>query len=299
MGRVSGTRGEAMSEYHTPVLLTEAIGALFIKPGGRYVDATAGGGGHAVEIVRRGGELLAIDEDSDATRETTKRLKETGLKGWKVVQGNFADIAELVRTHGWEEVDGILFDLGVSSHQLDTPARGFSYRFPEAPLDLRLSQNNPVTAQDIINSYSENDLYEIFSTLGEEKHSRTIARAISVSRAVKKITTAGDLTKIVQTIVGDAQVSATLSRVYQAVRMEVNHELDTLKAGLAGAEACLQSDGRLVVISFHSLEDRIVKLWMRRMSFETITKKPITASDTELCENRRARSAKLRVARKK
>jgi 16S rRNA (cytosine1402-N4)-methyltransferase len=287
-----------MSAYHTPVLFAEAIDALRIKQKGRYVDATAGGGGHAAEIVRRGGELLAIDEDIDAVGEVTKQLQAVGCGSFRVVQGNFKDIADIIHTNGWDTVDGILFDLGVSSHQLDTPARGFSYRFPEAPLDLRLSQDNPVTAKDIINGYREDDLYEIFSKLGEEKHSRTIARAISVSRAVKIISTAGDLKEIVQSIVGQQNVSATLSRVYQAIRMEVNHELEALKAGLAGAEACLHTDGRLVVISFHSLEDRIVKLWMRRSSFEIVTKKPITATQKELYDNKRARSAKLRVVRK-
>lgn len=288
-----------MSQYHTPVLFTEAIDALEIKPGGRYVDATAGGGGHAAEIIRQGGELLAIDIDCEAIEEITKKLTGTGLKGWHVAHGNFENIEKLIHENGWKTVDGILFDLGVSSHQLDTPERGFSYRFPDAELDLRLSQENIVTAKDILNGYCEDDLYEIFATLGEEKYSRAIARAISVSRAVKKISTAGDLIEIIRTIVGESNVSATLSRVLQAVRMEVNHELDALKAGLAGAEACLGADGRLVVISFHSLEDRIVKLWMRRNGFEILTKKPITASDKELYENKRARSAKLRIARKK
>ena len=287
-----------MSAYHTPVLFREAIDALQVRHGGRYVDATAGGGGHATEIVRRGGELLAIDEDIEAIREVTRQLETVGSGTFTVVQGNFKNIADIIHDNGWDRVDGILFDLGVSSHQLDTPARGFSYRFPEAPLDLRLSQDNQVTAKEIINGYREDDLYEIFSKLGEEKHSRTIARAISVSRAVKEIATAGDLKEIVQSIVGDHNVSATLSRVYQAIRMEVNQELEALKAGLAGAEASLKKDGRLVVISFHSLEDRIVKLWMRRLSFEMVTKKPITATQKELYENKRARSAKLRVARK-
>jgi 16S rRNA (cytosine1402-N4)-methyltransferase len=287
-----------MSRYHTPVLWKEVIEALQIQKGKRYVDATAGGGGHAIEIVRRGGELLAIDEDNDAVKEVTKRLEETDLGGWTVRQGNFKDIVELIHKNGWNEVEGILFDLGVSSHQLDTPERGFSYRFPEAPLDLRLSQKNTVTAQDIINGYCEDDLYEVFATLGEEKYSRAIARAISVSRAVRKISTVGDLIEIVRTVVGEQIVSATLSRVFQALRMEVNQELDALKSGLAGAETCLRTDGRLVVISFHSLEDRIVKLRMRQSPFVTITKKPITASDSEVYGNRRARSAKLRVARK-
>jgi 16S rRNA (cytosine1402-N4)-methyltransferase len=288
-----------MSVYHTPVLFEETIEALHIKHGGRYVDATAGGGGHASEIVRRGGKLLAIDEDNDSIEEVTNKLTETDGKEWKVVRGNFRDIATLIHKNGWDTVDGILFDLGVSSHQLNTPARGFSYRFPEAPLDLRLSQENPETAKDVLNGYCEDDLYEVFATLGEEKYSRAIAHAISVSRAVKKINTAGDLIEIVRTVVGESNVSATLSRVFQALRMEVNQELEALKAGLAGAEACLTSDGRLVVISFHSLEDRIVKLWMRRNTFEGVTKKPITASDKEIYENRRARSAKLRVAIKK
>jgi 16S rRNA (cytosine1402-N4)-methyltransferase len=288
-----------MSGYHTPVLFEEAVEALHIKHGGRYVDATAGGGGHATEIVRRGGELLAIDEDKDAIEEVTRKLTETDVRGWKVAHGNFKDIATLIHQNGWDTVDGILFDLGVSSHQLDTPARGFSYRFPEALLDLRLSQENPVTANDVLNGYCEDDLYEVFATLGEEKYSRAIAHAVSVSRAVKKIDTAGDLIEVVRTVVGESNVSATLSRVFQALRMEVNQELEALKAGLAGAEACLAADGRLVVISFHSLEDRIVKLWMRRSAFIGVTKKPITASDKETYENRRARSAKLRVAIKK
>jgi 16S rRNA (cytosine1402-N4)-methyltransferase len=287
-----------MSDYHTSVLLKETVDGLAVKTNGIYVDCTAGGGGHSAEILRRGGCVYAIDCDTDALKETEKTLSAIKKDGWTVVKGNFKDIERLMNEIGIRNVDGVLFDLGVSSHQLDDKDRGFSYRFESGPLDLRLNKTGEITGKEIILTYSEEALYEVFSKLGEEKYSRAIAHAISRARAVKEIETAGDLVETVRAVVGERDLSATLSRVFQALRIEVNGELDALKSGLAGAERLLSPHGRLVVISFHSLEDRIVKLWMRRKEWDIITKKPVTAGEEEVYCNRRSRSAKLRVAQR-
>lgn len=259
---------------HIPVLLKEAVDGLAVRPGGKYIDATFGAGGHTAEIVRRGGNVLAIDVDPATLAP---------------VKGNFRDIAKIAKENGFERVDGILFDLGVSSMQLDTPQRGFSYRF-SGPLDLRLDPTRGQTAADIINTYSEGDLYEIFSRFGEENDARTIARLVVRARAIEKITTTQGLVKVVG---GSRPV---LSRIFQALRIAVNDELGALREGLSSAGKVLINGGRLVVISFHSLEDRIVKQYMRSSGWNVMTKKPITASDDEVKTNPRARSAKLRIA---
>lgn len=259
---------------HIPVLLKEAVDGLDVKPGGKYIDATFGAGGHCAEIQRRGGMVLAIDVDPEAHAQVT---------------GNFRDIAKIAKESGFENVDGILFDLGVSSMQLDTPERGFSYRF-WGPLDLRLDQTKGKSAKDIINTYSEGELYEIFTRLGEENDARTIARAIVRARAIDRITTTERLVKVI----GESQ--PVLSRIFQALRIAVNDELGALREGLSGAGRLLKNGGILVVISFHSLEDRIVKQYMRNSDWRVLTKKPITGSDDEVKGNPRARSAKLRIA---
>lgn len=262
--------------YHTPIMVEEVTSGLAVAPGKRFIDATYGGGGHASEIVRHGGEVLGIDVDPDS--------------GPHVVHGNFRNIEEIAKKEGFTDVDGILFDLGVSSHQLDTAARGFSYRFTNAPLDLRLNQQRGETAAALLARVSERELYEILATFGEEEHSRAIAALVVRARRVKLIETTGDLLKLID--------KRDASRVFQALRIAVNDELHALKEGLHGAKALLKPGGRLAVISFHSLEDRIVKQFIKSDGWKLITKKPIVSSDEELKENRRAHSAKLRIAQK-
>jgi 16S rRNA (cytosine1402-N4)-methyltransferase len=261
---------------HTPVLLEEAVGGLQVAPGKRFIDATYGGGGHASEIVRRGGEVLGIDVDPDT--------------GPHAVHGNFRNLEEIAKKEGFTDVDGILFDLGVSSHQLDTAGRGFSYRFGDAQLDLRFNQNEGETAAELLERVSEDELYEILATFGEEEHSRAIATAIIRARRVSPVLTTGDLLKIIN--------KKSASQVFQALRIVVNDELNALKKGLEGAKKLLKPGGRLVVISFHSLEDRIVKKFMKTDAWKLITKKPVVAGTEEIRANKRSRSAKLRIAEK-
>jgi len=257
-------------------MVEEVLEGLQVAPGKRFIDATYGGGGHASEIVRRGGEVLGIDVDPDT--------------GPHAVHGNFRNIEEIAKKEGFSEVDGILFDLGVSSHQLDTGDRGFSYRFVDAPLDLRFNQNEGETAAELLKRVSEDELYEILATFGEEEHSRAIATAIVRARRVSPVRTTGDLLKIIG--------KKTASQVFQALRIVVNDELNALKEGLHGAKDLLKPNGRLAVISFHSLEDRIVKLYFKTDAWKLITKKPIVPGHEEIKVNKRARSAKLRIAEK-
>lgn len=268
---------------HTPVLVHEVLEGLQVRKGGRYIDATFGMGGHSDAIRQKGGIVLGIDVDPDT----------------QAVHGNFRDIESIARQNGFEGVDGVLFDLGVSSHQLDTPERGFSYRFSNAPLDMRMDKTNGRTAADILNSYSEEHLYEIIARYGEEQLAGTIADALVRARHMKPIVTTGDFVDVISGLIRDKnQLPATLSRVFQALRIVVNDELTALRMGLQGADALLQPEGRLAVISFHSLEDRIVKQCMHKASFQVITKHPMIASVDELAANPRARSAKLRIAEK-
>lgn len=284
-------------------MVTEVMEGLDVAPGKRYIDATAGGGGHAWEIVKRGGTLLGIDTDADALEAAKEEFRIKNLElgrteNWKLVQGNFRDIEHIAKEHGFDAVDGILFDLGVSSHQLDTAGRGFSYRFGDAPLDLRLNQETGETAAAYLQKVSENELYEILATYGEEERARTIAAHIVRARSVSPIETTGQLLTVIEAIVGAGNAKNVASKVFQALRIVVNDELGSLKAGLKGAQALLQTGGRLAVISFHSLEDRIVKQFVRSDAWKVITKKPIVAMGDEIRTNRRARSAKLRIAEK-
>lgn len=274
-----------MNGTHVPVLVKEVVDGLSVEPGKKYIDATVGAGGHAVEIVRRGGIVLGIDQDNEALALAKERLKDTTL-----VHGNFRDIEKIGITKGFTNVDGVLFDLGVSSLQLDTPQRGFSYRYTDAPLDLRMDQRKGETAAELINRASEKELYDIFSEFGEEQHSRSISAALYRARPVR---TVGDLVQVVGTN------KSVLSRVFQALRIAVNDELGSLKAGLEGAHRLLKPGGKLVVISFHSLEDRIVKRWMRNSGWDVVTKRPLVPGTEEVDTNRRSRSAKLRIAIKK
>lgn len=294
------------SSYHEPVLITEAIDGLEVSEGKRYIDATLGGGGHAVEIVKRGGILLGIDTDAEAIAFARQRLEAAIQSGthkkrnWNLVQGNFRNILEIAHKNGFSGVDGVLFDLGVSSHQLDTKERGFSYRFGDAPLDLRLNQEQGESAQVLVNRIGQEELYEILATLGEEERARTISSLIVRARQVAPIQTAGDLVAIIETMnLPRSVLYGVLSRVFQALRMAVNEEIEALKAGLRGATELIVPGGKIVVISFHSLEDRIVKLALKGDAWTAQTKKPIIAGEQELDRNVRARSAKLRTAQKK
>lgn len=279
-----------------------------MREGKKYIDATVGGGGHGVEIVRRGGWVLGIDCDSDAIAYTTRRWKRESRK-WNiaeerliVVQGNFSDIDQIAHSAGFDRVAGILFDLGVSSYQYEQPHRGFSFQL-DAPLDGRMDQTLAVGAKDLVNALNEQELYELISTLGEERLARPISRSIIRARRVKPIVTTGELTRIVAGVYGGKRRRLNpATKVFQALRIAVNDELNNLREGLSKAVTLLEKGGRLVMISFHSLEDRIVK--EQFMKFEqsglgvVIAKKPVTPSASEVAVNRRSRSAKLRAFEK-
>lgn len=300
MGDILQGYKRGMKDFHKPVLVKETIEGLAVQEGKKYIDATVGGGGHGIEILKRGGRLLGIDTDQKALEYTRKRLRDLEIKrstDYILVQGNFRQINKIADKYGFRLTDGILFDLGVSSHQLDAAGRGFSYRFEGADLDMRLDQTSGESAADLLNRLSEEELYEIFATYGEEKHSRIIAHALVRARKIAPINKIDSLVKIVEGI-APGEKNATLSRIFQAIRMAVNEEPEALREGLEGAEKLLRMGGRLVVISFHSLEDRVVKQFLRNNSFTVLTKKPITAGPEELKENSRARSAKLRIAEK-
>ncbi len=311
---MSGTHQN--SEYHLPVLPEETIRVLHIRPDGIYVDGTAGGGGHSFLIATqlRGGRLIALDQDPDAIAQASKRL--AGLPA-TVVRRNFRYMDEVLREQRIEQVDGVLMDIGVSSHQLDEPARGFSYH-ADAPLDMRMSQEGP-TAADLLREFSESELADIFFRFGEEKFSRSIARAIVTARQQQPIETTMQLAELIKGAVPAAvrRDGHPARKVFQALRIAVNAELDCLSEALDIAFDSLKEGGRLAVITFHSLEDRIVKqrfaafckgcecppefpvcVCGRTPAGRLITKKPIEASAAELAENPRSRSAKLRCIEK-
>lgn len=289
-----------MSAQHIPVMRAEVLEGLRVEAGKKYIDATVGGGGHAVEILKKGGTVLGIDTDPAAVLIASETLQGVKDSDWKVVQGNFAEIFDIARKVGFDKVNGILFDLGVSSMQLDTPKRGFSYRFTDAPLDLRMNPDEGESAAQLVNRISLEELYDLFSRFGEEQLANELAQAVYGARSVKKFETVGDLVRIVENLENDPlRKNAVLSRVFQALRITVNHELDSLREGLQNATELLAPGGRLVVISFHSLEDRIVKLYMRQSGdLKVITKHPLVPKLAEIEENRRSRSAKVRIAEK-
>nr|WP_314460279.1 16S rRNA (cytosine(1402)-N(4))-methyltransferase RsmH [uncultured Clostridium sp.] len=304
---------------HKSVLLYETIDSLNVKPDGIYVDGTLGGGGHALEVCRRLGEhgrLIGIDQDSDAIAAATERLKEYKDKV-TVVRSNYENIHGVLAELGIEKVDGIYLDLGVSSYQLDVPERGFTYREEDAPLDMRMDQRNPQTAADIINQYSEFDLYRIIRDYGEDKFAKNIAKHIVRARETKPIQTAGELSEIIKGAI-PAKIRAVgghpSKRTFQAIRIELNHELDVLKNSLDTMIGLLNPGGRLSIITFHSLEDRIVKTRFkdnedpcicppsfpvcvcgRKSMGKVVTRKPILPSEEEISENKRSKSSKLRV----
>ena len=306
-----------MEFRHVSVLLNEAVDGLNIRPEGTYVDGTAGGGGHSAEILSRltTGRLYSIDQDPDAIAAVTERFR--GDTRAHIVQGNFSDMRELLRAEGVEAADGVLLDIGVSSHQLDDGARGVSYH-EDAPLDMRMSQSG-MTAAELVNTADVGELSRILSLYGEEKYAYSIAKGIARSRENQPIRTTLELAEIVKENVPQKvrRDGHPARKTFQALRIAVNRELDVLESGLQGAFELLQPGGRLCVITFHSLEDRIVKQFMRdkaqgctcpkdfpvcvcgkKPQVRLITRKPILPSEEELTANPRARSAKLRVCEK-
>ncbi|MBO9312098.1 MAG: 16S rRNA (cytosine(1402)-N(4))-methyltransferase RsmH [Chloroflexus sp.] len=291
---------------HTPVLMAEVVNALAPRPGGCYLDATVGGGGHALAVLQAaqpGGKLLGIDADPAALAATAERLTTAGLHEQAVLcHGSFADLVTIATTAGFTAFDGILFDLGVSSYQLDTPERGFSFA-ADGPLDMRLDPTHGPTAADLVNRLSERELADIIFQYGEEHAARRIARAIVEQRRTQPFRRTAELAEVVVRAVGGRHGRIhPATRTFQALRIAVNQELDRLKQALPQALELLAPGGRLAVISFHSLEDRIVKQFLRAEAtgaaprLTILTKKPVVPSATEVARNPRARSAKLRVA---
>lgn len=308
-----------MEFNHYSVLLNETIENLNIKPDGIYVDGTLGGGGHAYQVASRlseKGRLIGIDQDADAIAAAGERLKEFGDK-ITIIRSNYANMKEELHRIGVEKVDGIVLDLGVSSFQLDTPERGFTYRDENAPLDMRMDDRQSLTAKDIVNGYSEMDLYRIIRDYGEDKFAKNIAKHIVQERAKKPIKTTGELTEIIRaSIPMKVQVTGghPAKRTFQAIRIECNRELEVLRDSLDDMIDILNPGGRICIITFHSLEDRIVKGIFKKnenpctcpstfpvcvcgkvSKGKVITKKPILPSEEEMEVNSRSKSAKLRI----
>ena len=288
-----------MSAYHTPVLLHESIAALSIRENGVYVDATFGGGGHSREILHHlgpEGRLIAFDKDEEALANAPEDERLI------LVHNDFRFVHHYVRYYGHDAVDGILADLGVSSHQFDTEERGFSFRFDNAPLDMRMNVRASKSAADIVNSYSGEDLERIFRLYGEVESSRRLAELIVSSRERKPLETTEDLGRAIAPVLPKFLEHKYLAKVYQALRIEVNGEMTSLEGFMKGAIRSLGQGGRLAVITYHSLEDRIVKNAIREGCqqglLQRVAKKPILPSEEEISANTRARSAKLRVAGK-
>lgn len=303
-----------MSEYHNPVMLSECMEGLEIKPDGVYVDVTFGGGGHSQEILNQltTGHLLAFDQDADA--EKNAQSLEKGESSFTFIESNFKYLKKYLRFHGITEVDGILADLGVSSHQFDEPTRGFTTR-AEGELDMRMNQSAPKGAKEVVNEYEESDLIHILSAYGEVRNARTLAGEIVGYRMSQPIDTNAQLKEIALKNAPRGREIKYLAQVFQAIRIEVNEEMSVLKDFLTQAGEVLKTDGRLVVMSYHSLEDRPVKNFINKGNFkgtdekdfygnpirilDPIARKPIVPTAEEIKENSRARSAKLRIGRKR
>lgn len=296
-------------EYHNPVLLHETVDGLNIKPDGVYVDVTFGGGGHSKEILRRlgpHGKLFAFDQDEDALRNAIQDDRFT------LINENFRYIKRFLRFHGIKKVDGILGDFGVSSHQFDEAERGFSTRF-DAALDMRMNQKDALSAYEVVNDYEEKDLKRVFVEFGELKNGGAMANVIVNYRKDKAIKNTEQLKQVLSKFLPAHKSNKILAQIYQAIRIEVNQEIEVLKEFLEQTEELLESGGRLSLISYHSLEDRLVKRFMRngmfegeperdffgnfKVPFKTIGKL-IVPSEEEVVRNNRARSAKLRIAEK-
>lgn len=311
-----------MEFKHYSVLRDETIRELNIKPDGIYVDGTLGGAGHSIEICKRlsdKGRLIGIDQDSDAIAAASERLKDYKDRV-TIVRSNYSDMKNVIHGLGIEKVDGIILDLGVSSFQLDTPERGFTYRVEDAPLDMRMDDRQALTAKDIVNDYSEMDLFRIIRDYGEDRFAKNIAKHIVQARQIKPIETTGELNEIIKASI-PSKVRATgghpSKRTYQAIRIELNHELDVLQDNLDDMIDLLNDKGRICIITFHSLEDRIVKSNFKKnenpctcpsnfpvcvcgnkSKGHVVTRKPILPSEEELEVNSRSKSAKLRVFEK-
>jgi 16S rRNA (cytosine1402-N4)-methyltransferase len=309
-----------MTFNHQSVLLDEAIQGLKIKPDGIYIDGTLGGGGHSYEICLRltTGKLIGIDQDEDAIAAAGKRLSEFSDQV-TIVRSNYCNIKQVLKDLEIDKVDGILLDLGVSSYQLDTPERGFSYK-ENAPLDMRMDNRNSLTARDIVNDYSEHELYRIIRDYGEDKFAKNIAKHIVRMRSEKPLETTDELTEAIKAAIPmkiRMNTGHPAKKTFQAIRIELNHELEVLQNTLDDMIDLLKEDGRLSIITFHSLEDRIVKSSFRKNenpcvcppNFPVcvcnkkskgihISKKPILPSEAELEFNKRSKSAKLRVFEK-
>jgi len=297
-------------EYHNPVLLDECIEGLNIKPTGIYVDVTFGGGGHSKLILKHldGGKLYAFDQDDNAHKNT--------LEGdsFKLINANFRHLKNFLRMEGIRKIDGLLADLGVSSHQFDVAERGFSIRF-DGELDMRMNTNSPLSARNVVNEYGQEELANVLFKYGELRNSRAIAREIISAREVEEIITTGQLIEVVVNMVPEKKKNQFLARIFQAIRIEVNDEIKALEEMLLDAVDMLNEGGRLVVLSYHSLEDRMVKNLLKKGKIEgdlekdffgnpikdlkEITRKAIVATEQQITENTRARSARLRVAEKK
>lgn len=297
-----------MDNYHNPVMLGECIEGLDIKPDGVYVDVTFGGGGHSREILKKlnkNGRLLAFDQDADAQRNIPLDDRLT------FIDQNFRFLKNNCRLHGATRVDGILADLGVSSHQFDRPERGFSIRF-DADLDMRMDQSTSLTAKEVVNTYSEESLHKIFGIYGEIQNARSLAKTIVTARLNLEIESVSELKEAIKNLIPKGKENKYLAQVFQALRIEVNQELEALEDFLVQAAEILNEGGRLVVMSYHSLEDRLVKNFIAKGKFkgevekdffgnqikplEQVSRKAITATEEEIAQNNRARSAKLRIA---
>ena len=300
-----------MSEYHIPVLLAESISALVTNPSGTYADATFGGGGHTAAILSRlngDGRVIAFDRDSEALQNAPADPRLT------LIHNNFRFI-ENYAVHEHAVFDGILADLGVSSHQFDTADRGFSFRFEEAPLDMRMNRGAKRTAADLVNEAPEAELERILKLYGEVDGARNMARLIVAARTTEPLRTTGDLDRAIARMLPKNAEHKVLAKVYQALRIEVNQEMRSLEKFLEGASRCLKPGGRLVVITYHSLEDRMVKNYIKagnvegtlrtdvygrvNTPLEAVGRKPILPSEEEIAGNTRARSAKLRIAERR
>ncbi len=308
-----------MEFKHKSVLLRETIEHLNIKPDGIYVDGTLGGGGHAYEVCKRlssKGRFIGIDQDEDAVKAASRRLSEFEDRV-RIIRSNYCKMREALAEIGIYKIDGVILDLGVSSYQLDDPGRGFTYRVEDAPLDMRMDQRQHFTAKDLLNTYSEMDLYRIIRDYGEDKFAKNIAKHIVAARKEKEIETTGELTEIIKRAI-PAKVRMNgghpAKRTFQAIRIELNRELEVLQDSLEDIIELLNPGGRLCIITFHSLEDRIVKnifkkseqpctcpkefpvcVCGRKSLGRVITRKPVIPSEEEVVYNSRSKSAKLRV----
>ncbi len=292
-----------MNNYHTSVLLQEVLTLLAVRHDGLYIDCTLGGGGHTFKIIEKGGRVLGFDVDEDAIAFVKERLREKNLNEGEeltIVQSNFNVVGKIAPKLGFGKVDGILMDLGVSSHQFDEPSRGFSFR--DGPLDMRMGKALGVSAGDLVNGLTEKELRELFERFGEEPFARKIAKRITEARRKSPIKRTEELAELIRATVHGEQGIHPATRVFQALRIAVNDELNILQEVLPQAVELLKPQGRLAVISFHSLEDRIVKQMFEQLKKENkvrmVTNKPVTASEEEVLQNKRARSAKLRVIEK-